>query len=105
MATAAEGTERELVSTRQYVGQVIAAFESLIQAVDSADKGIHAQLSAQSVADELAYFRVWAGTTGAHRTGRTSLDHKLRLASHIHGKVTTGLQGLQEALVEGAVFL
>lgn len=95
-------TARQLVSTRQYVARVVNGFERLIEAAENADEGLHTQLPPQDLVDELAYFRVWAGTTGAHRTGRTSLDHKLRLASHIHDKVTAGLRGLEEALCEGS---
>ncbi|KAF8424838.1 hypothetical protein EV426DRAFT_597392, partial [Tirmania nivea] len=47
-----------------------------------------------NVAEELGRFRVWAGNTGAHRTGRISLDYRLREASHIHAQVTKLLTDL-----------
>lgn len=59
------------------------------------------QISLLALQDELGRLRVWAGNAGAHRTGRISLDHRLREASHIHGKVIELLQDLDGALKEG----
>lgn len=38
---------------------------------------------------------------GAHRTGRVSLDYKLREASHVHAKVIDLLTDLNRSLQEG----
>jgi hypothetical protein len=35
-------------------------------------------------ADELGRLRVWAANIGAHQTGQSSLDYRLRDASHNH---------------------
>jgi len=51
--------------------------------------------------DELGRFKVWAGNSGAHRIGRVSLDHQLREALHVHGKVTDLLTDLNRALEKG----
>lgn len=54
-----------------------------------------------NVAEELGRFRVWAGNTGAHRTGRVSLDYRLREASHIHNQVAKLLTDLLTDLEKG----
>ncbi|CAI7607967.1 unnamed protein product [Penicillium glandicola] len=45
--------------------------------------------------DELGRFRVWAANIGAHQTGQSSLDHRLRDASHIREQTLRVLQRLQ----------
>ncbi|KAK0716630.1 hypothetical protein B0T21DRAFT_296735 [Apiosordaria backusii] len=37
--------------------------------------------------DEFSRFKVWSGTIGAHKTGSSSLDYRLRDASHIRDQV------------------
>ena len=59
------------------------------------------QVLLQNLLDELGRFRVWASNAGAHRTGRVSLDHRLREASHIHAHVTELLGELNKDLREG----
>lgn len=55
----------------------------------------------QRLLNEFGRFRVWAGNTGAHRTGRVSLDHRLRDASHIYGELSKLLGELEKDLDEG----
>lgn len=45
--------------------------------------------------DELGRLRVWASNIGAHQTGQSSLDHRLRDASHIKEQTLRVLQRLQ----------
>ncbi|KAJ9492054.1 hypothetical protein VN97_g1191 [Penicillium thymicola] len=45
--------------------------------------------------DELGRLRVWAANIGAHQTGLSSLDHRLRDASHIKEQTLRVLQRLQ----------
>ncbi|KAJ5488171.1 Zinc finger C2H2 [Penicillium expansum] len=45
--------------------------------------------------DELGRLRVWAANIGAHQTGQSSLDHRLRDASHIKEQTLRVLQRLQ----------
>jgi len=44
--------------------------------------------------EELGRFIVWAENAGAHRTGRVSLDHRLREASNVKGMVIKLLEDL-----------
>lgn len=48
--------------------------------------------------DELGRLRMWAANIGAHQTGQSSLDFRLRDASHIHEQITKLLQGLLRRL-------
>lgn len=51
--------------------------------------------------EELARFKVWAGNIGAHRKGSSSLDYRLRDASHLRNQAISLLGDLEEALVDG----
>ena len=44
--------------------------------------------------DELGRLRVWAANIGAHQTGQSSLDFRLRDASHVREQIIKLLQGL-----------
>src|SRR5271167_482544 len=45
--------------------------------------------------DELGRFRVWAANIGAHQVDQSSLDYRLRDASHIRDQISSLLVGLQ----------
>lgn len=74
-------------------------FEQLIKTADDNEKrlaasGNEVQLQGEigSVPlalwqDELGRLRIWAANIGAHQTGNSSLDYRLRHASRIHGQV------------------
>ena len=51
--------------------------------------------------DALGRFEIWSGNIGAHHTGRRSLDHRLRDASHLHEHVSTLLDSLEQSLLDG----
>ena len=53
------------------------------------------------IADELGRLRIWCANIGAHRTGRSSLDFRLRDASNIKRRVLSLLDDLNESLNEG----
>ena len=48
--------------------------------------------------DELGRLRVWAANIGAHQTGQSSLDFRLRDASHISNQITKLLGDLEQSL-------
>lgn len=60
----------------------------------------HASILAQ-IFDEFGRFKVWSSNIGAHRSGRSSLDHRLRDASHIQKRVVELLGDLGQSLDEG----
>jgi hypothetical protein len=51
--------------------------------------------------DEFGRFKIWSGNIGAHRKGTSSLDCRLRDASHLTHRVMQLLGNLHEALDEG----
>ena len=48
--------------------------------------------------DELGRLRMWAANIGAHQTGQSSLDFRLRDASHVREQIIKLLQGLLRRL-------
>ena len=55
-------------------------------------------LVASAWEDELGRLRMWAANIGAHQTGQSSLDFRLRDASHIRQQIIKLLQGLLRRL-------
>ena len=55
--------------------------------------------------DELGRLRIWAANTGAHQTGCSSLDFRLRDASHIRGQIMKLLKSLRRKLHDTRVAL
>jgi hypothetical protein len=51
-------------------------------------------------ADELGRLRVWAANIGAHQTGQSSLDYRLRDASHIKDQIVRLLESLRRSLFD-----
>lgn len=49
-----------------------------------------------AIQDEGTRFKVWAGNIGAHKSGRSSLDYRLRDASHLQKQVLRLLADLSE---------
>ncbi|KAJ9416914.1 hypothetical protein QL093DRAFT_2400971 [Fusarium oxysporum] len=50
------------------------------------------------MADQQTRFNVWAGNIGAHRTGLSSLDYRLRDSSQIEDQVLSLLKDLIELM-------
>ena len=55
----------------------------------------------ETVSEQLGRFNMWAGTAGTHRSGKISLDYRLREAPHVHTQVLRLLENLNQALAEG----
>ncbi|KAK0744888.1 hypothetical protein B0T21DRAFT_94707 [Apiosordaria backusii] len=78
---------------------------AVVEVHDSLQDGLNeerdsrlSQLSRQVIQNEFSRFKVWAGNIGAHRSGRTSLDYRLRDSSNIRGQAANLLQDLSESL-------
>lgn len=50
--------------------------------------------------DELGRLRLWAGNIGARQTGQSSLDYRLRDASHIKNQTVRILEAIKKLLAE-----
>lgn len=78
------------------VSQCLESFGDLKRHMNDADNEYLDQLKPCEIADELGRFRIWAGSMGAHRRGRSSLDYRLRDASHIKKQTQTLLTDLDD---------
>ena len=90
----------ELVSIRSHYDRCISSFTQLYNFLnlEATDKQL---FPVNSLSTELGRFRMWAGNTGAHRTGQVSLDYRLREASDIHEEISELLEELDSNLREG----
>ena len=59
----------------------------------------------QAAIDLRGRFKVWAKNIGAHQTGRSSLDYRLRDSSHLKTRVVRFLKDLSEQLSDGTWLL
>ncbi|KAJ9487951.1 hypothetical protein VN97_g5340 [Penicillium thymicola] len=60
----------------------------------------HTEVPLQEWRDELGRLRVWAANIGAHQTRQSSLDYRLRDASHIKSQIVRLLEQFQELLTD-----
>ncbi|KAF8244931.1 hypothetical protein K440DRAFT_604422, partial [Wilcoxina mikolae CBS 423.85] len=95
-------TESPKTSIKVLYRKCIESFGNLTQRLnsDNSDHVLSAYIPLPTIQDELGRFRVWAGNVGADRTGRVSLDYRLREASQIHDKVRELLLDLDQKLHE-----
>lgn len=75
------------------------SFNKLLECIEASNN----QAIAQRLSNEFGRLRIWAGNSGAHRSGRVSLDHRLREASHLHEELTKLLGELHQDLEEGGL--
>jgi len=54
----------------------------------------------EAFVEQLGRFRVWAANVAAHRTGQSSLDYRLRDASHLRNTVRGYISSINDYLVE-----
>ena len=89
-------------SIASQVSTCLEAFRSLIAPHSSeVQQGAADQLSIPGMEDALARFKVWSANIGAHRSGRSSLDFRLRDSSKIRVQVLQLLEDLSESLLDG----
>ncbi|RBA19098.1 hypothetical protein FPRO05_10027 [Fusarium proliferatum] len=86
-----------------HVSACLQEFNSLCNSsaiwTDSAlDEGLQSDISLLKLQNELSRFKVWSGNIGAHKKGRSSLDHRLRDASNIRDQVVELLEDLKDSL-------
>lgn len=77
---------------------------SRLQIQDGEHSAPSGQFQARSFfIDERGRFRIWARDVGAHHNhnDRSSLDHRLRDAPHVHSALLEVLQNLERFLTEG----
>ncbi|KAF4470144.1 Zinc finger transcription factor ace1 [Fusarium albosuccineum] len=82
------------------VASCLNSFQALLSTFETTTLPDHdpSDISLPMVKDQLGRFKVWSANIGAHKTGRSSLDHRLRDASNIRNQVIKLLQDLAECL-------
>ena len=88
-------------SIRSLYARIINTFTKLIQEFENSKSRSAEELTLDDLEDVRGRLRLWAGNSGAHRTGRVSLDYKLRYSSQVHDKVTEYLEALDNTLRSG----
>jgi hypothetical protein len=83
-----------------HVQRCFDGFEKACISFSKADLAIKRKLHPYNLNDELGRFRLWCGNVAAHRRGKSSLDHKLREASHIRDRVIELLKSLETVVQE-----
>lgn len=76
-------------------------FNLFCNALQHAQPRFSEQIPLLEVQTEFGRLRVWAGNLGAHRTGRSSLDHRLREAGHMRQTTISLLDDLRDNLRDG----
>lgn len=74
------------------------SFNQIQEIVEQSQYDYEEDVSSVSWTDELGRLRVWAANIGAHQTGQSSLEYRLRDASHIRRQITKLLKDLDGIL-------
>ncbi|KAF2740111.1 hypothetical protein EJ04DRAFT_482822, partial [Polyplosphaeria fusca] len=82
-------------SIAKHVQLCFAGFNEACVSLTGAEERIKRKAMGHSLVDELGRFRLWCANAAAHRKGKSSLDWKLREASHIKDRVANLLENLQ----------
>ncbi|KAK4442030.1 hypothetical protein QBC34DRAFT_339374, partial [Podospora aff. communis PSN243] len=84
----------------QHVRAALQHFGALIGAIETDQdvQSIFGQQLLPGLKNEVTRFKMWAGNLGAHQAGRTSLDYRLREASHLQEQVVYLLRDMSESL-------
>ncbi len=93
------------MSLKSLLLSCLSSFNDLINDVDAPQYSYESEVPAASWIDELGRLRIWAGNVGAHQTGPSSLDFRLRDASHIQDEVTKLLKDLERLLEEAQEYI
>jgi hypothetical protein len=88
-------------SISSLVARCLTLFRALLDPSYGYNLGLLGPGLAHQMADEQSRFKVWSGNIGAHRIGMSSLDYRLRDASHVKSQVINLLKDLV-GLVEDA---
>ena len=96
IATQFSGTITNVPISSQY-DHCKNSFNKLLKNLETSDH----QAFGQRLLNELGRLRVWAGNAGAHRTGRVSLDYRLREASDVYEELAKLLGKLNKNLGQG----
>ena len=86
-----------MVSISSILSDCLRRFNTLVASITLQQKQNMADIPQDLWEDELGRLRVWAANIGAHQTGKSSLDYRLRDASNIKDQIILLLKAVQRA--------
>jgi len=86
------------ISISSSIVACLKAFNEFIEEIQDSNKEEPEGLQVQTWQDELGRLRIWAANIGAHQTGQSSLDFRLRDSSHIRQQIIKLLDELPQRL-------
>lgn len=87
-----------VVSISSSIIACLKAFNDIIEEIQDPDKEKPEGIQVHLWQDELGRLRIWAANIGAHQTGQSSLDFRLRDSSHIRQQIVKLLDELPQRL-------
>ena len=87
------------------VSASLSSFKLLSHALGNADVQYQDPAVTTALADHSGRFKVWCGNVGAHQTGRSSLDYRLRNSDRVKKIVERLLRHLTRLLSEGEMII
>ncbi|KAI0546405.1 hypothetical protein F4679DRAFT_412595 [Xylaria curta] len=93
-------SESTAESIADCVARSLAAFEAIGRLNIQAEIDDSRSIWVETIRDQFSKFKLWAGNIGAHRSGRSSLDYRLRDSSHLHTQVMRLLDDITTSLNE-----
>jgi len=83
------------------VDQVFQLFAKLGQVINNSERSSTFMSPESMFAEESGRFRIWSGNIGAHKTGRSSLDYRIRENPNLERVVLNLLGDLKRTLEDG----
>ena len=93
-----EDMDTETIADR--VQACFSLFRQVLIELEQSSVNVTQKIRPSDVRDEIGRFRLWCGNIAAHRKGKSSLDYRLREASHISGQARELLRDLRVILEE-----
>lgn len=88
------------IAIASHVNDCLEAFRDVCTRLTRVESHIRNKIPPGSFVDQAGRFRLWSGNIGAHKKGRSSLDYRLREASHLRDRIVSLLQDLANVLKE-----
>lgn len=94
----------QMATIATHVTRCVESFERFLESVEEKEPECSDEITSSDVSDAIGRFRVWSSNIGARKTDRSSLEYRLRDASHIQERVQALLQSLN-GFIEDGVFV
>lgn len=91
----------QVVAIPSLVSTCLSSFKRMLASIIEKEPELSHEITSSEVSDTIGRFRVWRSNIGAHKTGRSSLEYRLRDASHIRERAQALLQSLIDFIKDG----